>query len=946
MDLDMRLIDDMNTKQNIFWLGMTKKHLGKLEPGQHSLLPLTVYATHPGFKSISGIRLLDTFLNRTYEYDNIGQLATSHVKHKYDYSLSIWDINKLHNSNSTSNTKDPNKCPSIPIFNACLGETVSSLQWIPNANNSLMIGLNYKNLKVIDTRISKPKSSSSSSNTSASTKAVFNIQFDPFNPHQFSSVFENKLYLWDTRRLETQISSYTINNIRPIHKISWSPNRQNLIAILLDESRVVYFLDINTTPDAANFEIYEKTCSNNDGIIASFSWYNMDPSSSPNPTQTLLTLSDQHDDQNDKLFCNITFHEKLAMDYSINYEMVVGSMGSSLYNFTGLSIDDNFYRDICINEDFCQKVIRDSKLFPLYNTRELSESNIAHLKIFDFPEGVDKITSINDIANHMNNENQNNADNYGDANDSESEGNNIKEFTTFSELKRYDDPLRNRALTLCDWQFWMRDKTFYSYLENLINQDSNENLVDLCRAILLYVLRGNVESTIALLTKKFIEIGNYLTSPMLIGILSGFNRSNTSPLWVNNVNSTLKTLEKMIDISDISSDINNKTIPDVEITSDKIGLSYLSLSLKFLLLQTGIADESKLDVDHRSIEYLDLDCFPYIKFEDRIAIAFIYFSHKKLSLYMAKLTDIIILEGEIKGILLLGLGTSEEEDCEDMYHKNKNWLKLLQNFVNRTNDITIPIALIMHSKVADLVRSQTFLNWVNSYRAYLDRGQLWEKRAEFDIYFYKMCENFIYPPDFQIFVNCNFCGRSLSTSFSPEEHISQIDLQNDSENRANSPSDSFNRTNLFSRPIPAVSTYSVMPNPNQIPNLRKKTNNCPHCNKPLPRCSICLANLDYGTLNPNSAPITNINFRTQTNIDDDDSRIPTRIRGQDATFDTNAGENIIDPAKSHKMNALKEWFCWCQSCHHGGHSSHMLEWFSYNEECPITGCRCLCFAER
>ena len=47
-------------------------------------------------------------------------------------------------------------------------------------------------------------------------------------------------------------------------------------------------------------------------------------------------------------------------------------------------------------------------------------------------------------------------------------------------------------------------------------------------------------------------------------------------------------------------------------------------------------------------------------------------------------------------------------------------------------------------------------------------------------------------------------------------------------------------------------------------------------------------------------------------------------------------------AYSAKMTAIDDWFTWCQSCRHGGHASHLLEWFAEHSECPVTGCNCKC----
>lgn len=36
------------------------------------------------------------------------------------------------------------------------------------------------------------------------------------------------------------------------------------------------------------------------------------------------------------------------------------------------------------------------------------------------------------------------------------------------------------------------------------------------------------------------------------------------------------------------------------------------------------------------------------------------------------------------------------------------------------------------------------------------------------------------------------------------------------------------------------------------------------------------------------------------------------------------------------------WFSWCQSCKHGGHIKHLIEWFRLNQKCPYLHCKCKC----
>jgi len=42
------------------------------------------------------------------------------------------------------------------------------------------------------------------------------------------------------------------------------------------------------------------------------------------------------------------------------------------------------------------------------------------------------------------------------------------------------------------------------------------------------------------------------------------------------------------------------------------------------------------------------------------------------------------------------------------------------------------------------------------------------------------------------------------------------------------------------------------------------------------------------------------------------------------------------------QNSFNYWFTWCQSCFHGGHAIHMMEWFENHDECPVSNCTCKC----
>ena len=43
-----------------------------------------------------------------------------------------------------------------------------------------------------------------------------------------------------------------------------------------------------------------------------------------------------------------------------------------------------------------------------------------------------------------------------------------------------------------------------------------------------------------------------------------------------------------------------------------------------------------------------------------------------------------------------------------------------------------------------------------------------------------------------------------------------------------------------------------------------------------------------------------------------------------------------------KENKFGKWFAWCQSCKHGGHIAHLIEWFKTHDKCPFLHCKCQC----
>ena len=92
-----------------------------------------------------------------------------------------------------------------------------------------------------------------------------------------------------------------------------------------------------------------------------------------------------------------------------------------------------------------------------------------------------------------------------------------------------------------------------------------------------------------------------------------------------------------------------------------------------------------------------------------------------------------------------------------------------------------------------------------------------------------------------------------------------------------------------------------------IPTEQKTIHICPKCKNQLPRCAVCLTSLEL--LNP-------FIFSTRQQVK-------------------------MDSGKSKAEN----FFVWCQKCRHGGHLSHIEEWFAGHSECPVSECMCRCNSE-
>lgn len=204
---------------------------------------------------------------------------------------------------------------------------------------------------------------------------------------------------------------------------------------------------------------------------------------------------------------------------------------------------------------------------------------------------------------------------------------------------------------------------------------------------------------------------------------------------------------------------------------------------------------------------------------------------------------------------------------------------LLQNYIDRTSDIQTAVLILSHISFRKIKDPRSRITvWTHMYRQMLDRWGLWTERAKFDVH-----RGEANPPP-HVMARCNFCNANLTLG---------------RENVAAKTPMAMGRgmgAGLQSASSSAMRTWQD----------KKKISSCPSCRKPLPRCSLCL--LPMNCIPPSS---------------------DNRHLSEGLTW-------------SSGVQNFDDWFSWCQTCKHGGHSGHLAEWFKTHAVCPVSDCDCKC----
>jgi len=281
-----------------------------------------------------------------------------------------------------------------------------------------------------------------------------------------------------------------------------------------------------------------------------------------------------------------------------------------------------------------------------------------------------------------------------------------------------------------------------------------------------------------------------------------------------------------------------------------------------------------------------------IPFRERLAIAVQFLDDRSLTSYLHRMARDASTKGYIEGLLVTGLTKPQFSTKAGAGGGGAGGIDILQAYVDRTGDVQTAALIgsyVCPSKLQDGRTVRAVERWVQGYRDLLDGFHMEHQRVEFDI-------------DRGQLVNeaavLNDEGRGLQAVRGAGSHELGI-----------APAQILIRCRYCNKAVNGPEPMAGKERPHHGQKGRPTT--CPNCSRSLPKCSVCLMPLA---------------------IVDDASR---------------ESELGYSPYK----DTMDEAIIFCQSCRHGGHASHILEWFLHDNGqrahgmCPVANCDCRCSEE-
>ncbi|KYR00614.1 hypothetical protein DLAC_02638 [Tieghemostelium lacteum] len=282
---------------------------------------------------------------------------------------------------------------------------------------------------------------------------------------------------------------------------------------------------------------------------------------------------------------------------------------------------------------------------------------------------------------------------------------------------------------------------------------------------------------------------------------------------------------------------------------------------------------------------------------DKISFACRYLDLQDLCAFVERTTQQMVEQGNLQGVILTGL--------------SQRGIELFQNYIDKSGDIQTS-ALACSIVVPKFIKDKRVERWIQIYCDLLDIWKLWHERAIFDIQ--------------RLSTESLHSTSSGPHTISTPNSISSVNSHHTSSSTTTSTAANSSSTGTASAPVQSqifakcgycqcsfsfesVSTTSMMGRNVKPSTTKAKVTCCPHCKQALPRCCLCLL--------PLNCMIPTVDYK--------------KSKSDQTQTHWSEGSEPFD-----------DWFTWCQTCRHGGHAQHILDWFKEHTVCAVTDCNCKC----
>ncbi|KAE8391889.1 WD40 repeat-like protein [Aspergillus alliaceus] len=188
----------------------------------------------------------------------------------------------------------------------------------------------------------------------------------------------------------------------------------------------------------------------------------------------------------------------------------------------------------------------------------------------------------------------------------------------------------------------------------------------------------------------------------------------------------------------------------------------------------------------------------------RVEVALRWLPDDELTEYLHQTTAEAIIQGDIEGVVLTGLGHSA--------------MDLFQSYIKKFNDVQTPVLAMSHTVPRFINKNPErarFEAWRETYRWQINSWKLQLERARFDVGSRKFAvtwdgRKLVEPPRQQVSLTCNYCTRPLT------QHDASSQLS------------------------PSTTGEVVHPTPgNPLGTSAMSGMVCPRCGRHMPRCGVC-----------------------------------------------------------------------------------------------------------